>query len=147
MDPAAPTSQFSAITEGAIAALVEAFYARVRRDALLGPVFEAAIAAEAWPAHLATMQRFWSSVMLTSGRYSGNPVAVHAAVAGMDRALFPHWLALFEATAAALFPSDLAAAFTTKAQRIATSLQLALFHRLDRPPEGLTKRGPVAACG
>jgi len=137
--------RFAAITEETIAALVNAFYARVRRHAQLGPVFEAAIAADAWPDHLATMQRFWSSVMLSSGRYSGNPVAVHRAVAGLDRALFPQWLALFEATAAALFPPDLAAAFVTKAQRIATSLQLALFHRLNQPPEGLAPRGPVAA--
>lgn len=145
MTRTAETLRFSTITEASITHLVDAFYQRVRRDALLGPVFEAAIAEAEWPEHLATMQRFWSSVTLTSGRYSGNPVAVHRAVPGIDRALFPRWLALFEATARDLFAPELAAAFALKAQRIATSLQLALFHRLDQPPEGLQRRAPEAA--
>jgi hemoglobin len=144
MTPQTDTQRFRRITEESITLLVDAFYARVRRDLRLGPVFEAAIVEADWPAHLATMQRFWSSVMLTSGRYSGNPVAVHRVVQGMDRALFPRWLALFEATARDLFAADLAAAFARKAQRIATSLQLALFHRLVQPPEGLERRAPEA---
>lgn len=137
--------RFPAITEASITRLVDTFYQRVRHDTVLGPVFETAITDAEWPEHLATMQRFWSSVMLTSGRYSGNPVAVHRAIPGMDRALFPHWLALFEATAHDLFAPDLAAAFVLKAQRIASSLQLALFHRLGQPPEGLHRRAPAAA--
>jgi hemoglobin len=124
-------------SEQAIARLIDAFYARVRVDPELGPVFAAAIADDAWPAHLARMRAFWSSVMRASGRYSGDPVGVHRAVSGLERALFARWLALFEATASDLFAPELAAAFVGKAHRIAESLQLALFHRLDRPPEGL----------
>src|SRR4051812_37397144 len=91
--------RFPAITENTIAVLIDAFYGRVRHHVALGPVFEAAIAEDKWPEHLETMQRFWSSVMLTSGRYSGNPVAVHRAVAGIERPLFADWLALFKETA------------------------------------------------
>jgi hemoglobin len=134
------TPRFSTITEETIAVLIDVFYVRIRQDPALAPVFEAAIADAEWPEHLATMRRFWSSVMLASGRYSGNPVAVHRAVQGLERPLFARWLALFGATAAELFVPDLAAEFAAKAQRIATSLQLALFHRLDRPPEGLPSR-------
>jgi hemoglobin len=133
-------SRLSTITEGSIAVLVEEFYARVRGNPALRPVFEMAIAEEEWPEHLATMKRFWSSVMLTSGRYSGNPVAVHRAIAGIERHLFAEWLTLFSETASELFDTAPASEFTTKAQRIATSLQLALFHRLGEPPEGLTRK-------
>ncbi len=133
-------NRFPAITESSITALVCEFYSRVRRHPTLGPVFEMAIAEEEWPEHLATMQRFWSSVMLTSGRYSGNPVAVHRAVAEIERPLFAEWLALFSETASELFDTAQASEFATKAQRIATSLQLALFHRLGDPPEGLTRK-------
>src|SRR5262249_44838965 len=91
--------RFTNITEGSIATLINAFYAQVRRHPALGPIFEAAITEDEWPEHLETMQRFWSSVMLTSGRYSGNPVAVHRAVAGIERPLFADWLALFTQTA------------------------------------------------
>ncbi len=116
----------------------------MRHHTALGPVFEATIAEEEWPYHLETMRRFWSSVMLASGKYSGNPVAVHRVVAGIERLLFADWLALFTETAAELFEPEPASKFAAKAQRIATSLQLALFHRLDRPPEGLSRR-PAAA--
>jgi hemoglobin len=133
-------TRFPTITEDSVATLVDAFYARVRRHPALGPIFDAAIAEEEWPEHLETMQRFWSSVMLTSGRYSGNPVAVHRAVAGIERSLFADWLALFTETASALFEAGPASEFAAKAQRIAFSLQLALFHRLDDPPEGLTRK-------
>ena len=122
------------ITEEAIALLIDRFYLRMRRDPVLGPNFEAAIAAEKWPEDLATMRRFWSSVMLASGRYSGNPVAVHGAVANLERPMFARWLTLFEETARELFAPDIALRFTTKAQRIAVSLQLALFRELGLPP-------------
>jgi hemoglobin len=127
----------SDVTEGAIALLIDRFYASVRRDPVLGPVFESAISPEEWPEHLATMRRFWSSVMLASGRYSGNPVAVHRAVPNLQRPMFACWLALFEATARKLFVADVAAQFTAKAHRIAVSLQLALFHRQGQLPDGL----------
>ncbi len=136
---------FTAVTETSIAHLVDAFYARVRRDPVLGPVFAAAIAEDAWPAHLQRMYAFWSSVMLTSGRYKGNPVDVHAQVAGMHPSLFEVWLDQFERTAREMFRPDLAEGFAVKARRIAESLKLALFFRPDEPwPEDLRKRKSLA---
>jgi hemoglobin len=125
------------VTEATIARLIDTFYERVRQDPVLAPVFEAAIDPPDWPDHLSTMRRFWSSVMLTSGRYSGNPVAVHRAVHGIERAMFTRWINLFEATARDLFTPETASLFAVKAGRIAASLQLALFHRLGEPPDGL----------
>ena len=118
---------FTAVTEATIIRLVDTFYARVRRDPTLGPVFGAAIAEDAWPAHLEKMYAFWSSVMLGSGRYKGNPVEVHERVNGLEASLFEHWLDLFEQTAIELFMPDLAELFAIKARRIAESLRLALF--------------------
>lgn len=120
------------LSEDDIGRLVGAFYARVRADPDLGPVFARAIPGD-WGPHLSTMRNFWSSVMLTSGRYKGNPVAAHRKVAGIEFALFERWLALFDETCRDLFDDELAAEFNTKAARIAESLQLALFYRPDRP--------------
>jgi hemoglobin len=127
------------VTEASIALLIDRFYAAIRRDPVLAEVFEAAIPGEAWPEHLATMRRFWSSVMLTSGRYSGDPVSVHRAVCGLERPMFARWLALFEATATELFAAEPAARFVEKAHRIAASLQRAVFHRPGEPPGGLVR--------
>ena len=106
------------VTESAIKRLVDQFYARVRRHPVLGPVFDAAIPEPAWPPHLEKMYAFWSSVMLTSGRYKGNPVAVHRDVAGITPPLFATWLELFEATATDMFAPEPAARFVRAAQRM-----------------------------
>ena len=118
------------VSEQSIAEMVHAFYRKVREDAVLGPVFDGAIAEAAWPAHLDTMCRFWSAVMLTSGRYSGNPVAKHRAVTAIEQPMFDRWLALWQETASELFVAPIAAEFMLKATRIGTSLQMAIFRRL-----------------
>ena len=123
----------SQIDEAGLERLVHAFYARVREDAELGPIFNAAIAD--WPEHLGKLSAFWSSVMLTSGRYKGQPVPAH--LKHRDRitpALFARWLALWGETARELMSPGAAAALEAKAARIAESLQFALFFRLADQP-------------
>ena len=102
------------LSDDAIRHLVDSFYAKVRADPELGPIFARAIPGE-WAPHLATMHDFWSSVMLTSGRYKGNPVAVHLRVEGIAPQLFARWLALFDETCRELFDDDVADAFRAKA--------------------------------
>jgi hemoglobin len=120
------------ITEENIRLLVDAFYIKVRADSALGPIFGRAIPGD-WQPHLEKMVAFWSSVMLTSGRYKGNPVAKHLVIPGMTPELFTRWLILFDATCRELFDKEARAAFRGKAERIAESLKLALFYRPDRP--------------
>jgi hemoglobin len=120
---------FCDITEPAIAALVDRFYAKARRDPLLGPVFKAAI--HDWDEHLRKLYDFWSSVMLTTGRYKGNPMAAHMKLP-IEPHFFDRWLALWQETAGEVFAPELAAAFGDKAGRIAESLKLALFYRPGR---------------
>jgi hemoglobin len=127
----APIERTTQLSEAEIGNLVDAFYAKVRADAALGPVFDRAISD--WGPHLETMRKFWSSVMLTSGRYKGNPVAVHHRFQGIDNALFDRWLSLFDETCREMFDAELTASFNDKAARIAESLKLALFYRPDRP--------------
>ena len=118
--------RFAEITEPAIAALVARFYAKARLDPLIGPVFNNTI--EDWDAHLRTLNAFWSSVMLTTGRYKGNPMAAHLKLP-IEPKFFERWLALWRETAAELFTPGPAAQFVAKAERIAESLKLALFYR------------------
>jgi hemoglobin len=120
------------LSEDDIGRLVDDFYGKIRADVELGPIFARAIPGD-WGPHLATMGNFWSSVMLTSGRYKGNPVAVHGRVVGIEIKLFERWLALFDESCRELFVPDIADVFYSKAVRIAESLKLALFYRPDRP--------------
>jgi hemoglobin len=80
-----------------------------------------------------TLRRFWSSVMLTSGRNSGNPAAVHRAVRGLARPMLTHWLTLFDETVSKLLTPAIAAQFATKAQRITASLEFVLVRKPGEP--------------
>lgn len=117
------------MTEIELQGLVEHFYAKVRQDEFIGPLFNAAIGD--WPEHLVKLQAFWSSVMLTTGRYKGSPMGAHIRHAGsIEPAMFDRWLELWRETAAErLAPAD-ASAIIAKAERIAESLKLALFFRI-----------------
>lgn len=118
------------IDEEQLTALVHRFYGRVREDAALAPVFDQAISD--WPHHLGKMVDFWSSVMLTSGRYKGNPMMMHLKhKAQITPELFGRWLALWAETTDEVMPPAAAAALRAKAERIAESLQLGLFFRID----------------
>jgi hemoglobin len=132
-----------AVTQSQIVSLVDAFYAKVRRDEVLAPIFERAIAPDAWPVHLAKMYDFWSSVMLTTGRYKGNPLAVHMRLDGIEPSMFARWLALFRATAEELLPAELAASFREKSERIAESLKLGLFYRPALAGLNIARRSPT----
>ena len=126
-------SRLLQLDDDGLARLVDAFYARVRADASLGPVFNDAIGD--WPEHLEKLAAFWSSVMLTSGRYKGQPVPAHMKhKSRITPALFDRWLALWARTTDELMVPEAAAALQDRAARIAQSLQLAMFFRLDDEP-------------
>ena len=119
----------SPITEESLKRLVDTFYARVRQDDLIGPVFNGAI--DDWPEHLERLQAFWSSVMLTSGRYKGRPLPAHIKHGeAINPASFERWLGLWRETTNELLDAESAAAMQEKAERIAESLMLGIqFHR------------------
>lgn len=117
--------------------LVDAFYARVRADEMIGPLFNDVI--DDWPHHLEKLAAFWSSVMLTSGRYKGQPVPAH--LKHRDRItpeMFNRWLTLWRQTTDELMDAEAAVGLQEKAERIAHSLQLALFFKLDAPARDRT---------
>ncbi|TIT76421.1 MAG: group III truncated hemoglobin [Mesorhizobium sp.] len=114
-----------------IGVLVRKFYSRVRKDERLGPIFAREITGD-WDPHLEKMTDFWCSVILKSGVYQGRPVPAHLKLEDLIEADFEIWLALFRETAAELFAPETAAVFVERAERIAASLKLAMFFRLDR---------------
>ena len=118
------------VDAGYIDHLVETFYARIRDDEMLGPIFDARVAD--WPAHLARMKAFWRSVLHNSGEFSGNPMLKHLAIPGLELRHFAHWLELFYATLRDLEPHPEATTLVGgRARMIADSLLTAIAMRRD----------------
>lgn len=114
------------VTEGAIALMVDRFYAAVRQHPTLGPVFNPRLEGR-WDTHLAQMKDFWSSVLLRSGRYQGFPLGAHFDVPGLERHHFGDWLALFEQTLDAVFEPDVARAIHGVSRQFAQRFEFGLF--------------------
>lgn len=123
VSPTLAPSARAGITEDLIDRQVRTFYGKIRQDAVLGPIFERVISD--WEPHLLKMTDFWSSVLLGSRRYRGNPVARHAPLA-LRTPHFQRWLELFSQTAGEVCPPDAADLFRQRAGMIAQSLQLAM---------------------
>jgi hemoglobin len=108
------------VTADYVAAFVDRFYARIRADGVLGPIFAERISD--WPAHLERMNQFWRSVLHNSGEFAGNPMLKHMRLpVGTDH--FAHWLGLFYATLRELEPHPEATRLVgSRARMIADSL-------------------------
>lgn len=132
-----PASLVPAPTEDDIRRLVHTFYANVRQDEVLGPIFNARVAD--WDHHLSLLCDFWSALVLGTRRFKGAPIPAHARIADLSWPLFERWLALFHATTAALGHAGLQAQVDAMAERIAAKLWLVWQQRaaLPRVPDVL----------
>jgi hemoglobin len=72
--------------------LLRHFYADVRQQNLIGPVFNRQI--QDWPAHLEKIADFWSNVTGGPMRYSG-PMPMKHVPLGIDERHFDAWLDLW----------------------------------------------------
>ncbi len=111
------------LTEQEIALLVDSFYAKVRVDPEIGPVFNDAV--KNWDAHLALLKDFWSTVLLTTGRYKGNPLLAHFRLPIEER-YFARWLTLFRETADEVVSAPHAEVVAQKANLIAMNMKRVL---------------------
>ena len=118
-------------TEEEVTRLVHGFYARVRQDEVLGPVFAQHV--RDWDRHLPTMVDFWSGALRGTARFRGAPMPKHAALPGLTVALFQRWLALFRQTTATLGNAPMAERANDLAERIADSLWYG--YRLQNAPQ------------
>ena len=114
----APNPRATLTNREDIVRLVDAFYARVDTDTVLGPIFND-IAQVDWVAHKPRMYDFWDTILNQAGTYKGNPLAMHANLvpkADMSLETFHRWIALFKETLFDLFEEE-------SAQRVANTAE------------------------
>lgn len=110
--------------------LIDTFYGKVRKDEMLGPIFNFIV--EDWPEHLERLTDFWESSLLLSGSYKGNPAQVHRQV---DKSVnnsismehFGRWLHLWFATIDEHFSGKNAEIAKNRARNMSAHLFLRIF--------------------
>lgn len=117
------------VTEADISCVVDDFYDRVRRDCTIGPIFDEKI--KDWPTHLAHLKRFWSSVLLGTGTFQGDPMGTHLGLP-LKSEHFERWLSLFAATTKEKLTPDQAELFNSRAERIAMNFRHAIVFQQKR---------------
>ncbi|HUH89709.1 MAG TPA: group III truncated hemoglobin [Lysobacter sp.] len=117
------TRDTTELTEVQLSALVDRFYDKVQVHPTLGPVFNAAV--DDWPGHKRLLTSFWSSVVLGSRTYRGNPMARHRGHP-IHAGHFEDWLALWRETADEVLDAGHARLVHDYAERIGRSLRYGL---------------------
>lgn len=114
----------STIERSDIRMVIDLFYARVRKDPHIGPIFNHHIGTDddIWVKHIDLIEDFWSNVMRHERRYFGNPMQVHLGIPELELSHFETWLDLFERTAQEVLPPQKAELFDMLARRIGQSL-------------------------
>jgi hemoglobin len=121
------------VSEDDIRRLVHTFYGRVRKDDLIGPIFNGKI--DDWDEHLAKLCDFWSSVILRTRRFEGRPMRAHLLLGdAIQSHHFDRWLDLFEDTARRVLSAQAASVFVQLARQIADSFEFGI----------ATQRGEIA---
>ena len=103
-----------------ISELVDRFYAKVREDDQIGPIFNETV--ESWPAHLALLKDFWTTVLTGERKYKGNPMVAHFPLK-LAPQHFQRWLSLFEETAGEVMTAEHAQIVLQRAEQIAANIE------------------------
>ena len=115
--------------------LVDSFYGKVRKDELIGPIFDERIQ-DRWPTHLAKMYSFWQTVLLGEHTYYGSPFPPHAQLP-IDEMHFNKWLELFYETLDEHFTGKIAEEAKWRANKMAQMFQYKLQHYKNSPDRSL----------
>lgn len=121
----------STLDDAEIRRLVVHFYEIAREDDRLGPVFTEHV--EDWDTHLAKMQRFWSSAVHRTARYSGNPFAAHQPLNEITDQHFERWLQLWHQAVNDVVRPELREKFLILASRMRFSMATRLGLRTGMP--------------
>ena len=113
-----------------ISRLLRHFYADVRQDPLIGPIFDVQI--KDWNRHLEIIASFWEAVIGGPRGYAGSMPMKHLPLR-LREEHFERWLFLWQANCRAQLPTDVAREMIALANHIAHRLRIILVSRGEIP--------------
>ncbi len=105
--------------------LVNSFYDRVKKDELIGYIFND-VAKVDWTVHLPIMYNFWEMMIFGTGTYKGDPMTKHIQLnkrTALESTHFDRWKKLFVETVDDLFHGEKAEEAKRRASHIASLMQ------------------------
>ena len=105
--------------------LINEFYKKVTKDALIGHFFTEVIQLD-WKVHIPIMYDFWESILFGAMKYKGNPMVKHIELSRKSKILpkhFDQWLALWEETVQLHFQGEKAQEAIQKSKQIGGLMQ------------------------
>lgn len=110
--------------------LVTTFYAKIRKDEVLGPIFNNRI--HDWNSHLEHLTDFWESSLFFVNKYKGDPLAKHVEVdAAVNHVINEHhfgiWLNHWIQTLDELFDGEKVSIAKNRARKMGTFIYIKLF--------------------
>ncbi|MGB0861551.1 MAG: group III truncated hemoglobin [Saprospiraceae bacterium] len=118
-----------------VSILVDTFYAKIRKDELLGNIFNSHIPEDKWGEHLQKLTDFWETNLFGIPKFKGNPSQKHIDVDrnlehSIEKNHFDHWLELWFETVDELYNGLRAERAKDAAQRMAfAQFMVVLNHR------------------
>ena len=109
--------------------LMNAFYEKVRKDAVLSPFFKGIHDSE-WPAHISRIVDFWESSLLFKGGYKGDPIEIHRRLNDqipLKKEHFDLWLDLFGKTVDHYFAGEQSERIKQRALSMAIVMQMKIY--------------------
>lgn len=101
--------------------LIERFYEKAKLDELIGSFFTEVVVLD-WDHHIPVITDFWTSILLGTVRYEGNPISPHISL-HRKKALkpfhFERWLELWEANLKEHFEGPIAEEALRRAKMMA----------------------------
>jgi hemoglobin len=116
-----------------VSELVNSFYTKIRKDDLLGPIFNAHITADQWPEHLRKLTDFWETNLFGVLKFKGNPTIKHIQVDAhmnhtIDQVHFGKWLQLWFETINEHYEGELAIRAQESARKMASGQFMMIWH-------------------
>lgn len=110
--------------------LVRTFYGEIRKDTVLGPIFERAI--NDWEKHFKILGDFWESSIFLKGSFKGDPISAHQKVDqqennSINTEHFGLWMRIWFDTIDKMFVGEMAESAKHKARKMSTYLYLKIF--------------------